>query len=55
MELRTFTSLTEKLAVDGTIKLTKEEKTKLVLQLKENLKHLQSNMKKGWFLKKMAL
>jgi len=51
-ESRTFTSLSEKLNSSGTVKLTKEEKTKLVLQLKENLKYLQSKMKKGWFLKR---
>jgi hypothetical protein len=52
MELRTFNSLLEKLNADGVVKLTKDEKTKLVLQLKENLKHLQANMKKGWFIKR---
>lgn len=51
-ELRAFNSLSEKLNTEGTVKLTKEEKIKLVLQLKENLKHLQTNMKKGWFLKR---
>lgn len=51
-ELRTFTSLAEKLNTAGTIKLTKDEKTKLVLQLKENMKHLQTNMKKGFFIKR---
>jgi hypothetical protein len=51
-EIRTFNSLSEKLAADGVVKLTKEEKTKLALQLKENVKHLQTNMKKGWFIKR---
>jgi hypothetical protein len=52
LELKTFNSLSEKLKAEGIVKLTKDEKTKLVLQLKENLKHLNTNMKKGWFLKR---
>lgn len=51
-ELRTFTSLSEKLNTGGTVKLTKEEKTKLVLQLKENIKFLEGKMKKGFFIKR---
>ncbi len=51
-ELKTFNSLSDKLSADGTVKLTKEEKIKLVLQLKENIKYLQTTMKKGWFIKR---
>jgi hypothetical protein len=51
-EFRTFNSLTEKLNTAGTVKLTKDEKIKLVLQLKENIKFLQTKMKKGFFIKR---
>jgi hypothetical protein len=51
-ELRTFNSLSEKLAADGTVKLTKEEKIKLALQLRENIKYLQTSSKKGFFIKR---
>ena len=36
----------------GVIKLTKDELTKLKHQLEENLKYLNSQIKKSWFLKK---
>lgn len=51
-EQRVFNSLSDKLSADGIVKLTKDEKTKLTLQLKENLKHLQVHMKKGFFIKR---
>lgn len=51
-EVRIFNSLSEKLNSAGTVKLTKDEKTRLTLQLRENLKHIQAHMKKGWFLKR---
>ena len=52
-EVRTFNSIIDKLN-SGTeeIKFTKEEKTKLVLQLKENVKHIKKTMDKSWFIKK---
>ena len=51
-ELKSFNSLASKLSADGPIKLTKDEKTKLTIQLRENLKHINTHMKKGWFIKK---
>ena len=52
-DIRAYNSIIEKLN-SGTeeIKLTKEEKTKLVLQLKENIKHINKTMAKSWFIKR---
>ncbi len=55
-EIKTFNSIIEKLSsTDEKIKFTKEEKTKLVLQLKENVKHIRTQMEKAWFFKKWLL
>ncbi len=55
-EIKTFNSIIEKLnSTDGKIKFTKEEKTKLVLQLRENTKHIEQQMLKSWFIKKWLL
>lgn len=52
-EVNVFNSLQNKLSSnEEIIKLTKEEKTKLVLQLKENAKYLKDKMNKSWFIKK---
>ena len=52
-EVRIFNSIIEKLeSTEEKIKFTKDEKTKLVFQLKENTKHLQKTMEKSWFIKK---
>ncbi|HEX9741088.1 MAG TPA: hypothetical protein VGA29_09960, partial [Ignavibacteriaceae bacterium] len=37
---------------EGTVKLTKDEKTRLVHQLKQNTEFLENKMKKSWFIKK---
>ena len=37
---------------EDVIKLTKEERTKLKYQLEENVKYLDDQMKKSWFIKK---
>lgn len=51
--VRIFTSIKEKLSsAEDTVKLTKEEKTILVLQLKENIKFLKSQSEKANFIKK---
>ncbi len=34
------------------VKLTKDERTRLVLQLKENIKFINEKMKNSWFIKK---
>jgi len=52
-EIRIFNSLLDKLnSNEDTIKLTKEERTKLKYQLEENVRHLNKVMAKSWFLKK---
>ncbi len=52
-EARIFNSLLSKLTGgEDVIKLTKDERTRLKHQLEENLKYLNSRIKKSWFLKK---
>lgn len=51
-ESKAFSSILNKLQTDDTVKLTKDEKTRLVHQLKQNTEHLQKEMKKSWFIKK---
>ena len=52
-EERAFNSIINKLSSDaGTIKFTKDERTRLLHQLEENIKYLKSQVKKSWFLKK---
>lgn len=52
-EVKTFQSIITKLNEStDKVKLTKEEKTKLVFQLKENVKHLQKKTDNAWFLTK---
>ena len=52
-EIKTFNSLLDKLnSNEDSIKLTKEEKTKLKYQLEENVKHLTKVINKSWFMKK---
>ena len=55
-EIKVFQSVLEKLNSGAEeIKLTKEEVTKLTLQLKENIKHLKTRMDSSWFIKKWFL
>ncbi|MFA3782956.1 hypothetical protein ABRY23_07835 [Melioribacteraceae bacterium 4301-Me] len=53
-EVNSFNSILAKLnkKTDEPIKLTKDEKTRLVLQLQENVKFLKKQIDKSWFLKK---
>ncbi len=52
-EEKAFKSIIEKLnSGTETIKLTKDEKTRLTHQLEENVKFLKKSMEKSWFLKK---
>lgn len=52
-EIKAFNSVLDKLnAEQGTIKLTKDEKTRISHQLKQNIDFLYKEMKKSWFLKK---
>jgi len=52
-EEKAFKSIIEKLNQnDNVIKLTKDERTRLVHQLKQNSDFMKKEMKKSWFLKK---
>jgi hypothetical protein len=52
-ESKTFNSLLTKLSgSEEVIKLTKEERTKLKFQLEQNVKYLNDQIKKSWFIKK---
>ncbi|MDT3696331.1 MAG: hypothetical protein ROY99_08040 [Ignavibacterium sp.] len=52
-EEKAFNSIIEKLnQSDDVIKFTKDEKTRLTNQLKQNSDFMKKNMKKSWFLKK---
>jgi hypothetical protein len=53
-ESKTFNSLLEKLKNDSeTVKLTKDERTRLEHQLTENVKFLKKESAKSWFIKKL--
>lgn len=55
-ELKIFNSIIDKLnSGEDKIKFTKEEKTILTHQLKENVKHITKQMEKAWFIKKWLL
>jgi hypothetical protein len=52
-EVNVFKAILEKLvSSQEQIKFTKVERTKLVLQLTENIKYIESKMRKSWFIKK---
>jgi hypothetical protein len=52
-DLRSIQSLIDKLnSGEFEIKLTREEKTKLVFRLKENIENLKKEMKKGFFIRR---
>ena len=52
-EARAFNSIIDKLNSSAeTIKFTKDERTRLLHQLEENIKFLKNQVKKSWFLKK---
>ena len=52
-ETRAFNSIIDKLNSNAeTIKFTKDERTRLLHQLEENVKFLKNKVKKSWFLKK---
>ena len=53
-EIKIFSSLVEKLnSSEEVIKLTKDERNRLKLQLQENVNYLKKKMAKSWFLKKL--
>ncbi len=52
-ETKAFNSILEKLSSSGdSIKLTKDERTRLLNQLTENIKFMKKEMGKSWILKK---
>ena len=52
-EAKVFNSLLTKLSgSEDVIKLTKEERTKLKYQLEQNVKYLNEQIRKSWFIKK---
>ena len=52
-DIKVFGSIREKVNGDSeSVKLTKEEATRLKLHLKENAKNLEEKMSKSWFIKK---
>lgn len=52
-DVNIFKSIIEKFnSTSDLVKLTKEEKTRLTFQLKENTKHLENKIKSSWFITK---
>lgn len=51
-EERAFNSILDKLNSGDTVKLTKDERTRLKHQLEQNVKYLRKEIDKSWFLKK---
>ena len=52
-ETKAFNSIITKLSSsDDVIKLTKDEKTRLQFQLKQNIDFMKKEIKKSWFLKR---
>jgi len=53
-DIRSFKSIIDKLndPSNEEIKLTKDEKTKVVFRLKENVDHMKKQVNKGFFLKR---
>lgn len=52
-DIKSFNSIIEKLSESSNeVKFTKDEKTKLVMRLKENAEHMQKQMKSAGFIKR---
>ncbi len=55
-ETKAFNSILNKInSEDETIKLTKDEKTRLTFQMKQNVDHIQKQMNNSWFIKKWMM
>ncbi len=52
--VKSFQSIIDKIDASGgdSIKLTKDEKTKLTFQLQKNIEFIQGQVKNAWFIKK---
>lgn len=52
-ESKAFSSILEKLSTDeDEVKLTKDERTRLVFSVEQNVEFIKKEIKKAWFLKK---
>jgi hypothetical protein len=51
-ESRAFASVLDKLSTGEQVKLTRDERTRVKFQLEQNLKHLQKESNKGFFIRK---
>ena len=52
-DVKSFNSIIDKLNDPSEeVKFTKDEKTKLVFRLKENIEHMNKEIKKGFFIKR---
>ena len=55
-ESKAFNSIINKLNSDGdAVKLTKDEKTRLTYQLKQNINYIKKQMNDSWFIKKWLM
>lgn len=55
-ETKAFNSILTKINSENeTIKLTKDEKTRLTFQMKQNVDHIQKQMNNSWFIKKWMM
>ena len=55
-ETKAFNSILKKINADeNPIKFTKDEKTRLTFQMKQNVEHIKKQMSKSWFIKKWLM
>ncbi len=55
-ETKAFNSILTKInSGDEAIKFTKDEKTRLTFQMKQNVAHIQKQMNNSWFIKKWMM
>ena len=55
-ETKAFNSILNKINTDeNPIKFTKDEKTRLTFQMKQNVAHIKKQMSTSWFIKKWLM
>jgi len=55
-EAKAFNSILNKINSDeNPVKLTKDEKTRLTFQMKQNVEHIDKQMNSSWFIKKWIM
>jgi len=55
-EAKAFNSILNKINSDeNLVKLTKDEKTRLTFQMKQNVEHIDKQMNNSWFIKKWIM